>query len=338
MPKISVIMPVYNSEKYLSEAIDSILNQTYEDFEFIIIDDGSTDSSQEIVRSYTDPRIRFYINEHNMGVAATLNRGLDLATGEYIARMDSDDISLPERFEKQAKFLNQKSNIGILGSWTIVFGDEIYEKEFHNSTKYQETKAELFFNNAVGHSTVMLRKSILDHYNLKYELEYNGLEDYVLWWRMAEFCEICSYPEVLLKYRIHNKQVTQTDNKKDDFKIKYMNFMAERAEKVGINDRTYLPLLYKVCQGKQREFTEIEYINILQLFKRLIVCNKETSFLPTKEFRNLCGAIALAIILKMDISKQMKWNLKLEAYKCGVIPAGLLLKNIISSTLYMRRD
>ena len=99
MPKVSVIMPVYNAEKYIGEAIESILDQTYTDFEFIIIDDGSSDGTVAAVKGYDDRRIRFYQNEHNMGVAATLNRGLDLATGEYIARMDSDDMSLPERFE-----------------------------------------------------------------------------------------------------------------------------------------------------------------------------------------------------------------------------------------------
>lgn len=112
-PKISVIMPAYNAEQYISEAIESILNQTYSNFEFIIIDDGSTDRTVEMVQSYSDPRIRFVQNEHNLGVAATLNRGLKLATGEYIARMDADDIALRERFGKQVSFLDMHPEIAV---------------------------------------------------------------------------------------------------------------------------------------------------------------------------------------------------------------------------------
>ena len=106
MPKISVIMPARNAEQYIREAIDSILGQTFADFEFLILDDGSTDATAEIVQCCRDERIRFCPNGCNMGVAATLNRGLALAGGEYIARMDADDISLPKRFEKQAAYLN----------------------------------------------------------------------------------------------------------------------------------------------------------------------------------------------------------------------------------------
>lgn len=113
MPKISVIMPAYNAERYIREAIDSILRQTWSDFELIIIDDGSTDSTAAIIAEYTDNRIRFCPNAQNMGVAATLNRGLELACGAYIARMDADDISLPERFAKQAAYLDAHPDVTV---------------------------------------------------------------------------------------------------------------------------------------------------------------------------------------------------------------------------------
>ena len=115
-------MPAYNAEKYINEAIDSILAQTFTDFEFIIIDDGSTDSTCAIVESYSDSRIRFFKNEHNLGVAATLNRGLDLARGEYIARMDADDISLPTRFEKQAAYMDSHPDVVVCGTGVECFG------------------------------------------------------------------------------------------------------------------------------------------------------------------------------------------------------------------------
>lgn len=115
-PAISVLMPVYNSEKYLNEAIESILNQTFVDFEFIIINDASNDNSENIIESYQDSRIKYFKNEKNLGVAKTLNKGLKLAQGKYIARMDSDDISLPERLYKQFKFMEVYNDIDVCGS------------------------------------------------------------------------------------------------------------------------------------------------------------------------------------------------------------------------------
>ncbi|HKQ33129.1 MAG TPA: glycosyltransferase family A protein, partial [Thermodesulfobacteriota bacterium] len=118
-PKVTVLMTVYNGEKFLNEAIDGILNQTFRDFEFLIINDGSTDGSREIIKSYKDPRINLVDNESNIGLTASLNRGLSLAGGEYIARQDADDISLPERLEKQISILERNPDIALLGSWYL---------------------------------------------------------------------------------------------------------------------------------------------------------------------------------------------------------------------------
>ena len=123
MPKVSVLMPVYNTkEEYLREAIESILNQTFTDFEFIIINDGSTNNAEEVIKSYKDSRIKYYRQE-NHGLIYTLNYGLSLCNGEYIARMDSDDISLPFRFEKQIEVLDKNPNIGIVGGLIKIFQD-----------------------------------------------------------------------------------------------------------------------------------------------------------------------------------------------------------------------
>ena len=123
MPKVSVLMPAYNSEAFVAEAIESILNQTYTDFEFIIINDGSTDKTAEIIDEYAknDSRIKFINNHKNQGLIAVLNQGLDLCTGEYVARMDSDDISMPQRFEKQVQYMDEHQEVGILGTWIDFF-------------------------------------------------------------------------------------------------------------------------------------------------------------------------------------------------------------------------
>ena len=125
MPKISVVMPAYNAEKYIGEAIESILNQTFKDFEFIIINDGSVDHTKEIIREYNDPRIVLLENDKNRGIVLSLNKGLDAATGKYIARMDADDIALKNRFERQVEYLDEHKDIGVLGTGICTFGEKI---------------------------------------------------------------------------------------------------------------------------------------------------------------------------------------------------------------------
>lgn len=203
-------MPVYNSEIYLREAMDSILNQTYPDFEFIIIDDGSTDCSPDIVRSYQDSRIRFYQNEQNMGVAATLNRGLELATGEYIARMDSDDISLQERFREQIEYLDAHPEIAVLATDVQTFG----AKNFYSPTskKNEQLRVDMLFNCCLCHPAVMMRGSIIREEHLLYDTAYNKMEDYELWFRISERHNLGCLDKILFKYRIHSQQVTQNSS------------------------------------------------------------------------------------------------------------------------------
>lgn len=210
MPKISVIMPVYNAEKYLREAIDSILDQTLSDFEFIIIDDGSSDSSPEIIRSYDDPRIRFYQNERNMGVAATLNRGLDLAAGEYIARMDSDDISLPERFEKQADYMDRHPEAAVCGCNIRFIGARWGIQRF--AATPEQMKVDMLFSCCLAHPSVILRGTLFGGEGLHYDESYDKMEDYALWVETAKRYRLACVQETLLQYRIHPEQVTQRDS------------------------------------------------------------------------------------------------------------------------------
>ncbi len=208
MPKISVIMPAYNAEKYIAEAIDSILNQTFGDFEFIILNDCSTDRTEEIIRSYTDPRIVSLKNEQNMGVAATLNKGLSVAKGEYIARMDADDISLPERFAKQVAFLDKNPAVAVLGTNVERFDESGSLGTSQLATDPKQMHIDMFFFCGIAHPSVMMRASAvrkLDGYDLAFE----GLEDYELWCRVARQHQITTLPEVLLRYRIHSAQVTK---------------------------------------------------------------------------------------------------------------------------------
>lgn len=198
--KISVIMPVYNvNGEWLREAIDSILNQTYTNYEFIIIDDGSTNDTPEILTEYAqkDSRIKIINGEHK-GISNALNKGLEVAQGEFIARMDGDDISLPERFEKQINYLKQNPDIGIVGCNIVLFPKEKF-------MTYQENIGVLDVLRycPVAHPTVMMRNEMLARYQLKYNEEYKTAEDYELWSRAVKYIKISNINEILYKYRIN---------------------------------------------------------------------------------------------------------------------------------------
>jgi glycosyltransferase involved in cell wall biosynthesis len=232
-PKVSVIMPAYNSEKYIGEAIESILNQTFTDFEFIILNDGSTDNTAKIIKEYAkkDKRIRFINNKKNRGIVGVLNQGLDLATGKYIARMDSDDISLPERFEKQIKYMEQHPECGVLGTWFHMFGNKDYI--ITNRPKILDI-LKILHGYSVGHPTVMIRKSVIDKYEFRYKNDYKYCEDYELWSRMIFVTEIHNLQEVLLNYRWSGDNISVVHSEKQQ----------ELTEKVRQN------ILNKITQDK----------------------------------------------------------------------------------------
>jgi glycosyltransferase involved in cell wall biosynthesis len=198
-------MSVYNGEKYLREAIDSILNQTFKDFEFLIIDDGSTDSSAEIIRSYTDSRIRLIQNEKNIGLTRSLNKGLKLAQGEYIARMDADDISLPERLKKQVKYLDNHPEIGVLGTrfFEIDMNGNV-RREICIPLDKRNIEKQLYRVNCFCHSSTMMRMSCIKKVGL-YDETLKYAQDYELWLRMIDVCEVQNHPELLHKWRYNTR-------------------------------------------------------------------------------------------------------------------------------------
>lgn len=207
MPKISVIMPAYNSEKYIAEAIESILNQTFTDFEFIIIDDGSTDKTEQIIKTYTDKRIKFIKNKSNLGIVESLNYGIEIATGEFIARMDADDISLPNRFEKQLKMFEGRPSLGLISASIYRFGNCIHNNSIC-ITGSDKLKCLLLEGMYFVHPAMMYRRSVVIENFIRYRKEYQYAEDYKFVSDMANCCEIDNYQEVLLKYREHDNQIS----------------------------------------------------------------------------------------------------------------------------------
>jgi glycosyltransferase involved in cell wall biosynthesis len=203
---VSVLLPVYNGEKYIREAVDSVLKQTYENFELIIINDGSTDQTLSILREYekNDARIRL-VSRENKGLIVSLNEGAELAMGQWIARMDADDIAMPNRLERQLNWVNQ-TGADIAGTWVGFFG----AKDFRVWKGYESDEAikvDMLFKCPLVHPAVIMRANLLKQ--LKYDSAAEKAEDYDLWVRAAmQGAKMTNVPEVLLKYRQHDLQVT----------------------------------------------------------------------------------------------------------------------------------
>jgi len=208
-PPISVVMAVYNSEQTAPESIESILQQTFGDFEFIIVDDGSTDSTEEILHAYArlDNRIKLYTQE-NLGLIASLNRHCRLAKGRYIARMDADDVSSPDRFEKQFRFLEAHPEIGVLGTWIQDIGwKDSQGVSWPVPSDPHVIRWFLLFGNCIAHPSVMMRRDLLERLGY-YRPEALHVEDYDLWIRASEVTELANMSEVLLRYRLSEGSVS----------------------------------------------------------------------------------------------------------------------------------
>jgi glycosyltransferase involved in cell wall biosynthesis len=234
--KISILMPFYNAEAYLSESLESILNQTFEDFELLAIDDGSTDNSVSIVKSFDDKRIRLISLDHNF--IESLNYGLKVSKGKYIVRMDADDIMLPKRLEVQHNFMEANLDIDVCGSWAERFGNNRgtikYESEHEGMT------SSLLLYCCMIHPTVIIRKTTLDQLGLNY-LDYPYAEDYKLWTDLSlAGARFATIREVLLQYRFSSDQVTS----------KYRDTMSHSSYKIRMEYAE--ALMNRICEEEEQ--------------------------------------------------------------------------------------
>lgn len=203
MPKISVIMPVYNCESYIRESVESILGQSFTDFEFIIIDDASTDRTVEIIKEYDNSRIKLIIKPTNTGYTDSLNMAIKLAKGRYIARMDGDDVSLAHRLAVQYNFLENNKDVLVVGSHYKIIGTDNIVR---SPVSYEEVKITAIMHVPVAHPTVLIRMEVFSKLGYFYNKEYEPAEDYDLWCRILENGKIENLDEVLLEYRHHDQQ------------------------------------------------------------------------------------------------------------------------------------
>jgi GT2 family glycosyltransferase len=210
-PKVSVLLPVFNADRYLRLAIDSILTQTFTDFELIIINDGSTDGSRQILESYVDPRIQL-IHQANAGLPISLNRAIKVARGQYLARQDADDVSLPSRLSEQVHYLDAHLQCALLGTAAqIIEEDTLSQRTLSHPTDNGEIQIKLLFYNCFVHSSVMIRKAALDQSGL-YPEDPNKFppEDYDLWLRIAQHGNVNNLQKVLLHYRELPHSISRT--------------------------------------------------------------------------------------------------------------------------------
>ncbi len=210
MPKVSVIMPVYNGEKYIEKAINSILNQTYKDFELILIDDCSPDSSIEIAKKLNDPRIRIIQNEKNSGIAFSRNVGLKAARGEYIALMDDDDLTVPHRFEKQVAYLDNHLDIDVVGGQVALIDENDNITCIRNTPLINPKfiKATLMIRDPIGNGSAMFRKKLIEDNSILYKDGCCGMEDYLFWIDCSLHGNITNIQEIMLYWRCTNQNET----------------------------------------------------------------------------------------------------------------------------------
>lgn len=301
MPKISVIMPAYNAEKYIAEAIDSILGQTFRDFEFIILNDCSQDRTEEIILSYKDPRIVYVKNEENLGVARTLNKGLQIACGEYIARMDADDVSLPERFDKQLAYIAKHPKVAVLGTGLDIFNAKGLISSNWSATDPDQMKIDLFFACGLAHPSVMMRRDEIIQLG-GYDPDFNGLEDYELWCRVCEKYEITALPDKLFRYRIHGEQVTK--NQPPQYLIRMRRLKERQLEQLGVSTQIRdAEAYYRFCEGKKPE-TATEIKELDRFFELVLHANEKSRFYNQQKLNAVFQSILVPAVSRLPIKQQ----------------------------------
>jgi glycosyltransferase involved in cell wall biosynthesis len=203
-------MSVHNDRRYLAQSVGSILDQTFDDFEFLIVDDGSTDGSSEVLRSTGDPRLQLITNSQNLGLTRSLNIGLNRARGRYVARMDADDIAEPMRLEWQVDAMERQPDLGLLGTGRLLMDHAGKTINIARPTQGQTAVLwKMLLGNAFAHPTVMIRRDVLERYQLRYDERFVTAQDYELWTRLLQYAAGDNIPEPLVRYRLR-KGISQT--------------------------------------------------------------------------------------------------------------------------------
>lgn len=327
--KVSVILPVYNAERYVSAAIESILRQTLTDFELLLINDASTDSSRAILESYAaqDKRIRLIDNPHNLGLTATLNKAIDLCQGQYIARMDADDISLPERFAFQVNFLDKNLNIDFCGTWAAIIDSKgrLTGEQWVMRLTPELICARMYFHNCFVHASVMMRRCCAQE---KYDPAYNFIEDFELWLRLIKKYRAALIPRVLLHYRTHQSNITVI--RKNQTQQLFKNLIQRELLELGLAPSEE-ELALHIAIGHQELIPEPDFVQAAHqwLIKLLHAFKQRYQSYPelNQAMRQLLSRFWLAILSQPDLPKETAHHYALSPLSRLVFSKAQLIKN-----------
>ena len=301
---VSVIMSVYNAEDNLKEAVDSILNQTFTNFEFIIIDDASTDSSYDILREYEDKRIRIIRNDNNIGLTKSLNRALKYATGKYIARMDADDISMPMRLEKQINYMERHSDVALISCSYMQFGN-VNAHESYKVIRLNETqiKGHLFYGTVLPHPGFMFRRDLYSQYKIKYNEKMKYAQDYDFQVSVSRKFKIACLPDILVKYRVSDKQISTQKFMEQQECANRVRQSQFQYYGIGSN-RKQIELIRRISKNHQSEFSFSQIMSAYILLLNIAIKMNQSKF---EEKKVICE-IAVSYISKLNKVIKQRWK------------------------------
>lgn len=334
-PLVTVFLALYNAEKYISEALESILEQTYSNLEIIIVNDASTDNSLEIIKQYDDKRIRIINNEENKGIPYTRNVGLKEARGKYIAIMDSDDISKLDRIKKQVEFMEMNNEISAVGTYYETFGGRLNRKVTNKYSTPEKIKIKLLFSNPLANPSSMIRKSVLDNYNLKYNETFFVAQDYDLWLQISKIGKLCIMPEFLLKYRIGHSNISRNSKAKKGEERKkiidsihrdalsYYDFDLDKKE-VDIFNSFF-------TDNPIKTNSDLLINNVIIIVKKMKNCNYNTELFNIVVFNRILFESSIVAINKINMS--LKNKMKLYCELCKVFNRKKVMKRKIQISL-----
>lgn len=264
-PQVSVLVPVYKPRpEYLRECIESILSQTFKDFELLLLDDCPADqTAEQLIRGYDDPRIKYVRNQVNLGISASRNKLIDMAQGEYLAVMDHDDISLPDRLAKQVAYMDAHPEVGVISGQVLKIPQN---KPSQNPITNHDIKLALMTVCVLSHPASMIRKSVLVAHNIRYEEEFSPAEDYALWCRLLPHTAFYNLPDVVLKYRWHESNTSKVQNSR----------MSKEAIAVRAFVQTENPALYNEFKSRAKYESVIRLFGFIPLLK-ITRCNTRLS-------------------------------------------------------------
>jgi glycosyltransferase involved in cell wall biosynthesis len=311
-PLVSIIISVRNTEQYIAETLGSLLNQTYKNFEIIIVDDASTDKTPQIIRQFNDSRINLIVNTNHSGIAACRNQAIHIAKGLFIANADADDLYHPNRLETQVNFLKNNPKISVVGTSMQYMGSP---KVWHPPTQHQHIVAALMQSSSISHPSAMFKSEVFTKHNISYQPQYVYLEDYKLWQDIANAnLFIANIPKVLMQYRVHHHQISNNPNihnilqeLRTQFLLQFypnaepdfINLHLHILNNLPTNHQDFLSWYHQIIQANQ----QANFINNKALLARLRLIHAKNNLqnqtqLSLREWISIQGLKRTLLILK----------------------------------------